>query len=163
MTPDEATKAGITDSPRSYFSVDNGKANLAPPPDGKAWFRLESVDLGNGGAFTGTGAGDHVAVVTPWEWPGLFDRLGNGDLLKAQQAVAAAPMKHCREHAQARGWVGHVVGEAIGIDTSDKPGRSRVAGILKVWTQNGMFRVVEGEDEKRMPRKVVQVGTFAKS
>jgi hypothetical protein len=32
MTPGEAAKAGI-DNYRQYFKVENGKANLAPPPE----------------------------------------------------------------------------------------------------------------------------------
>ena len=37
MTPDEGTKAGV-DNHRQYFKVENGKANLAPPPEGKDWY-----------------------------------------------------------------------------------------------------------------------------
>jgi RecA-family ATPase len=47
MTPDEGAKAGV-DNHRQFFKVDNGKANLAPPPEGKDWYRIVSVPLGNG-------------------------------------------------------------------------------------------------------------------
>jgi hypothetical protein len=47
MTPDEAAKAGV-EKHREYFKVENGKANLAPPPEGKDWYRIVSVALGNG-------------------------------------------------------------------------------------------------------------------
>ena len=47
MTPDEGTKAGV-DNHRQYFKVENGKANLAPPPEGKDWYRIVGVSLGNG-------------------------------------------------------------------------------------------------------------------
>jgi hypothetical protein len=47
MTPDEGTKAGV-DNHREYFKVENGKPNLAPPPEGKDWYRIVSVSLGNG-------------------------------------------------------------------------------------------------------------------
>ena len=63
MTRDEATRAGV-EKPRSYFRVDNGKSNLAPPPDKSDWFQLHSVALGNG-ATVFDGDGDHVAVERP--------------------------------------------------------------------------------------------------
>ena len=47
MTKEEADKAGV-DKARSFFRVDNGKANMAPPPDASEWFRLVPVALGNG-------------------------------------------------------------------------------------------------------------------
>ncbi|MGH1571377.1 AAA family ATPase [Methylobacterium sp. P31] len=42
MTKDEAERAGVA-SHRGYFRVDNGKANLAPPPDRSEWFHLAPV------------------------------------------------------------------------------------------------------------------------
>ena len=60
MTDDEAARAGV-DNRRSYFRVDNGKSNLAPPPDKSDWFRIVSQPLGNGGA----GPEDFVGVSPP--------------------------------------------------------------------------------------------------
>jgi hypothetical protein len=65
MSGVDAEKAGI-ENRRSYFKVDNGKANLAPPPEKSEWRRFSSVDLGNGG---GLADGDSVGVVVAWEWP----------------------------------------------------------------------------------------------
>jgi hypothetical protein len=44
MTKEEAERAGV-ERHRAYFRVDNGKANLAPPPEGSDWFHMVSVDL----------------------------------------------------------------------------------------------------------------------
>ena len=66
MTKEEAARAGI-ENPRSYFRVDNGKANLAPPADKSTWRRHVSVQLGNGETIPH--AGDNVGVVAAWEWP----------------------------------------------------------------------------------------------
>src|SRR5262249_10624062 len=61
MTKDEADNAAVG-APNAwrYFRVDNGKASMAPHPEQADWYRLASVDLGNG---------DQVGVVTAWAWP----------------------------------------------------------------------------------------------
>lgn len=64
MSEEEAAQVGLTKARRYYFRVDNGKANLTPPPDRSAWHKFEGVDLGNA-----PGGGDNVGVVTSWEWP----------------------------------------------------------------------------------------------
>jgi hypothetical protein len=46
MMKEEAERAGV-DNPRAYFSIANGKANLAPPPEKAVWRRLVSVPLDN--------------------------------------------------------------------------------------------------------------------
>jgi hypothetical protein len=69
MSKDEAARAGV-ENWRAYFRIQNGKANLAPPADAADWYRLESVDLGNGG---GDKPGDSVGVVTRWTWPDAFE------------------------------------------------------------------------------------------
>ena len=79
MSEDEAARAGV-ERRRSFFRVDAGKANLAPPADQADWHRLVSVDLGNG---------DNVVVVTQWTWPNAFDGVSVHDLRKVQSAVAA--------------------------------------------------------------------------
>jgi RecA-family ATPase len=67
MTKDEAGKVGIGEERRlSFFRVDNGKANHAPPAERSTWRRHISVQLGNGEGIAH--AGDSVGVVTPWEW-----------------------------------------------------------------------------------------------
>lgn len=167
MSEDEAAKAGIAESRRKYFSVEDGKANLAPPPDGKSWFKLESVELGNGESLTCGGKtirayGDQIGVVTRWEWPKPLDGISAGDILKAQRAVAESDAP-CREAIQSPDWAGHVIGPAIGIDTGTKAGRAKVSAILKIWLETGMFKVVDGQDAKRMARKYVEVGVWANS
>ncbi len=69
MTDDEAARAGV-EYRRAYFRVQNGKANLSPPADTAEWYRLLSVDLGNGDPDH---PGDSVGVVAGWNWPNIFD------------------------------------------------------------------------------------------
>ncbi len=146
MTEDEAARAGV-ENRRSYFRVTNGKANLAPAAESSDWYRIASVDLGNG---------DNVGVITRWKWPDAFDGVTVADLRKAQAAVrTGGPW---RESPQAKDWAGHAIAKAMGLDPTNKADRAKVASLLKTWIKNGMFNVVDGEDAKRMPRKFIEVG-----
>lgn len=160
MSLAQAEAAGV-DSHKSYFRVDTGKANLAPPPTGKTtWFKLQSVDLGNGGEFFGVRApGDSVGVVTAWEWPDPFENVTTADLRKAQTEVrATGPW---RENVQAKDWVGKPIARALGLDPDDKADRQKIKSLLKTWIANGMFVVVMGTNEKNRPTPFVEVGNAA--
>src|SRR4051794_10360994 len=85
MAKDEAERYGI-ENRRRYFRVDNGKSNLAPPPDKADWREIVSVPLGNGPLGAD---GDYVGVVMAWEPPSPLDWVkGVADLRTAQAAVA---------------------------------------------------------------------------
>jgi hypothetical protein len=153
MTKDEGERAGIA-NPRTFFRVDNGKANLAPPPEKSDWYQLHSVSLenGSGGEFDD---GDRVAVVTPWKWPDVTEGVTVADLRAAQCAVNnGGPW---RENPQASGWVGKPIAEALKIDISSKGGKKKVIDLLKVWTGTGMFRVVRAKDKNHEIRAFVEV------
>jgi len=153
MTKEEAERAGV-ENHRAHFRVDNGKANLAPPPDRSAWYRLASVSLGNGPeSFSFMDLSDHVAVVEPWEWPSAMDDVTVDDLRRAQRAVEGG---RWRENPQAADWVGKPIADALGIEL-DKAGKTKVQSLLKTWIANGMFGVVSGLDERRKPRSYVEV------
>ena len=156
MTKEEAERAGV-EKPRGFFRVDNGKANLAPPPHRSDWFALKSVSLGNSGPGP-LDQPDYVAVVTPWQWPDALEGVTVTDLRKVQTAVAAAPW---RKDPQAAEWVGKAVAQAMGLDASDKAAKAKISGLLKTWIASGMLTVVDGKDEKFRPRPMVEVGTWA--
>ncbi|SFM99695.1 ATP-binding protein [Methylobacterium pseudosasicola] len=161
MTKDQAEKAGIPTN-RGFFRVDNGKANLAPPPDKSDWFQLVSVSLGNGPPGI-LDYGDHVAVVEPWEWPDPFEGVGADDLRAAQSEVAGtiAAGARWRLNVQSPDWVGIPIARALKLNHDDKGHRSRISRMLKVWIETGMFAVVEGKDGKGKPRDYVEVGQHA--
>ncbi|MBA9069930.1 hypothetical protein FHR71_003691 [Methylobacterium sp. RAS18] len=155
MTKEEAERAGV-ESRRAYFRVDNGKANLAPPPEGSTWFKMESVALGNGPLNSD---GDHIGVVTNWTWPDPLESLSVADLQAAQAVVrAGGPW---RENIQAKDWVGIPIAQALKLDPTNKADRERIKRTLKVWIDNGMFAVVTGYDEKSRPRPFIEVGEQA--
>jgi hypothetical protein len=49
-----------------YFRGFNGKRSFAPPAEESDWFKLENIELRNG---------DHVGVVTSWQYPATFTDL----------------------------------------------------------------------------------------
>lgn len=157
MTKDEAERAGLA-SHRGYFRVDNGKSNLAPPPDRSEWFHLTPVSLGNGPTGL-VDDSDHVAVVEPWEWPDAFAGIEVRDLTAAQaEVMAGGPW---RQSPQSPQWVGRPIAKALRLDPDSKADRQRIGRLLKTWTANGMFVTVEGQDEARKTRTFVEVGTLA--
>jgi hypothetical protein len=150
MTKKEAEKFGI-DQPRSYFRVDDGKANLAPP-DAARWHRLTGVDLGNS---TAERPADHVAVVEEWARPDPFQAVTIHHLREVQKRVAAGA---ARRDPQSQAWVGIVVADVLGIDLGDGAGRGAVKSIVTKWIDNDVLRVVEKEDKGRVKRKYVIAG-----
>jgi hypothetical protein len=155
MTREEGEKAGV-ERHRSYFRIDNGKANLAPPPEKSEWRRFVSVDLDNATAESDS---DRVGVVVEWIWPDPMDALTTHHLRLAQKAVSeGGPW---RKDSQAKKWVGIPIAAALALDAQDKAHAAKIKGVLKVWLSTGMFRVVEGLDEKSMPREFVEVGRWA--
>lgn len=164
MSAEQAEAAGVEER-RLHFRVDNGKANLAPPPTGRStWFKMTSVPLMNGGSLGSIQLdGDSVGVVTAWEWPDPFDDLGVGDLLAAQKEVAggSAAGARWRMNVQANDWVGKPIASALRLDPDNKAHRQRIGKLLKKWIETGMFVLVEGYDENRKLRPFVEVGTWA--
>ena len=155
MTSEEGEKAGV-ERHRSYFRIDNGKANLAPPPEKSEWRKFVSVDLDNSTAESDS---DHVGVVTEWTWPDPMDSLTIHDLRQAQRAVSeGGPW---RKDSQAKKWVGIPIAAALKLDPKDKAHAAKIKGALKVWLSTGMFRELEGLDEKSMPREFIEVGKWA--
>ena len=152
MTGDEAAKAGVK-TPRRFFSVENGKANMAPPPEKADWYQLVSVALGNrdGGLLDN---GDQVAVVTPWTFPDVMDGIGGSEVERAFAAISAG---RWRKNSQSTAWVGIPVAEALGLDLADPAHKAKVVGMLKTWIGSKALRVVKALDEKRMEREYVEV------
>jgi hypothetical protein len=158
MSKEEAKDAGIEERQRrSYFRVDNGKANLTAPPSKTDWRHIVSVRLGNA---TDTDPEDEIGVVTSWAWPNPFDGLTPADLLAAQKEVSAGGP--WRLHAQAKDWVGLPIAKALNLNLEAKSNMAKVKGMLKGWIETGMFVVVEKRDEKRREKKeFVEIGEWA--
>lgn len=151
MSKDEGEKAGVANH-RTYFRVENGKANLCLPPDKADWFHLTSVSLGNG--EPNDPDGDSVGVVTPWQWPDPSADVTAADFVAVAQVVRRKPW---RENRQAADWVGLAVAEALNLSIAIKAEKAKIVALLKMWFEHGSLRVVDGLDPKGMPRKFVEV------
>lgn len=154
MTAEEGERAGV-ENHRLYFRTMSDKANLAPPVDKSDWYRLESVDLGNGG---GCAPSDHVGVVVPWKWPDALAGVTVEHLRAAQQIVSKGKW---RENVQSKDWVGRAVAQAMKLDPDDKAARQKIKNALRTWMANGMFVRVVGKDEHREERTYIEVGECA--
>lgn len=150
MSKEEGERAGV-ENHRLYFRTFNDKANLQPPADKSDWFKLASVDLGNGPL---NGPGDSVGVVTTWQWPDPLAGMTGADFDKVAEVIKAG---RYRENVQANAWVGKAVAEALEMDANNKADQAKIKGMLAVWRAAGSLVVVERQDEKRELRKFVEV------
>jgi hypothetical protein len=157
MSREEGEKIGI-EKHRSYFRIDSGKVNLVPPPEQSEWRRLVSVPLDNATADCAT---DRVGVVILWKWPSPLEALTLHELRAAQLAVSRdGPW---RKDSQAKkNWVGQPIGEALGLDPTDKAHAYRIKTAFAIWLKNGAFDEFEDKDEKRMTRTFIKVGEWVK-
>ena len=154
MTKDEAGKAGLAEHKRrSFFRVDNGKANLAPPAERSTWRRHISVQLGNGEGIAH--AGDSVGVVDTWEWPDPTEDVTPEDVRAAQEAVAAGEW---RENSQAKDWVGKAIAEALEFDLAEPSVRAKVKALQRSWVKDGVLKVGRAKDAKREMKAFVEAG-----
>jgi hypothetical protein len=152
MTEDEASRAGV-ENHRTFFRVENGKANLAPPSDKATWRKLIGVDLFNGtAAYPG---GDNVGVVVPWEWPDAFDGV---DLTTLKAVKARLATGQWRANEQADAWAGRAVAEVLSIDAGppekakrskeQNAARAKVRTMLKTWIRTGELVEVRKMDTR---------------
>jgi hypothetical protein len=167
MTKEEAEKAKIEAGRKGfYFRSDIGKANLAPPSDKATWFRLESVDIGNGttiefltdsGIDEITVAGDVVGVATGWKWPEALDGVHVADLMAVRAEIAKGRWK---KSPRAADWVGVPIAAALKLDSGDKGDRHKISKLIETWIKSGMLKVTIDDDETRHPREWVGIGEW---
>jgi AAA domain len=153
MSKEEGENAGV-DAPRVHFRTFIDKSNLAPPAEASTWFKLQSVDLGNGE----TGFGDSVGVVVSWTWPDLMADVTVSDLQAVQAIISKG---RYRASPQAEEWVGNAVAEALKLDLTKAADKRKATNLLRVWLASGALKKVEEKDDKGMSRPFVVVGVWA--
>jgi hypothetical protein len=146
MTAAEAEKLGLEQHWR-YFSVDDGKANLAPLGERK-WFKLASVDLGN--CTEMYPEGDNVGVVTQWKPPNHTADVTGRDFELAAAKIRTGDFK---ESPQAKNWVGVPVAKVLGVDLAEKTGKAKVKCVVDMWIRSGALIIEEQRDPKRRETK----------
>jgi hypothetical protein len=153
MTKCEAAKAGVTESHRRYFRVYADKANLTPPADKSDWFRLASIDLGNGRDRPG----DLVGVVEPWTWPDAFDSITAADASRVRAAIAACDPP-ARADVQASHWAGRIVAATLGLDLGDARHKAKIKAIIKTWIDKDVLAKSVWKDSDSKERNVIVAG-----
>jgi len=148
MTKEEGEKAGV-DNHRSFFRVYSDKANLAPPAEKSAWYKLVNVELANT---------DHVGVVTSWTWPDPMEGMKANDLLAVQRAVDG---KKYRQNVQAADWVGKAIAEVLDLDPTNATDRARIKHCITTWLASGALVASDFKDEKGKIRPIIEVGEWA--
>ena len=134
VSPDDVMRLGVSElEATGVFRVDDAKANLAPPAAEATYRRMVGYQLPNG---------EYVGVATVFTMPDLFDGITAKDARKVQQRVGEAAQGDdpYRQNVQARQWVGHCVGEILGIDVNEKQGKAKVKAIIKTWVEKDVLR-----------------------
>jgi hypothetical protein len=156
MNPDEASGWGIGDEERRrFFRVYDDKNNRAPPADKSDWFKLVSVDLGNGS----NGPGDNIGVVVPWAPPEALEGITREHLLKVQHLIEEKG--DVRENSQATRWVGKLIGEVLGLNPRDPKERKTINSAIRSWLSGGALIEVVRPDNNGDERKFIEVGEWA--
>jgi hypothetical protein len=154
MSESDGKKAGVANH-REYFSISaDGKGNMTAPAEGRDWYRIVAVNLGNGTELYPKG--DDVGVVTKWEWPDPLAGVTGGDFENAAREIRAGKW---RESSQAKDWVGIPIAKALCLNVDDKADKAKVGALIKIWIGKGSLVVVERKDEHRELRKFVEVAS----
>ena len=143
MSPDDAAKMGIDETEaRSIFRVDDGKANLAPPAAAAVYRKMEGVKIDNG---------EWIGVCIPYTLPDAFDGISAKDAKAAQRIVADAHTdgEPLRESSQSPKWVGLPIADMLGIDITEKKGRTKVSSIIKTWMKSNVLATEKMFDQKK--------------
>jgi AAA domain/Primase C terminal 2 (PriCT-2) len=139
MTADEADDLKLKDHWR-HFRISSSKENYAPPPDRVAWYRINSIAIGNG---------DNVGAVDTWRQPSPFENIDLDQIKTVFDRIRHPPEpdEFWCSSAKAAHWFGNVIKEVGGTDEA-------VAGrIIKEWVENGVL--IEDKYQSRKARKMV--------
>jgi hypothetical protein len=144
MTKEEAQKYGVeVERRRFYLYMRSAKVNMKPPVDSRDWMHLASVDLGNG---DGVWPADSVGVAEAWSPPSALESVTRDDLaavcsqianLSDEERLAMASVS-----ARGVGWLGHMVGKQIDVDSRTDEGKEQIKRILEAWRASGALAIV---------------------
>jgi len=154
MTAEEAKPFDLVEHRRAYFRISNGKANMRPAPasTNQVWFKFVSVGLSN---EMDEDEEDSIGVITTWKKPDALVGLGTADLITVQNAIDG---KEYGANIQAKDWAGYAIGKALGIDTSEPIGKTRVKDLVSHWLKTEVLREGGGLTAQRKPRPIIVKG-----
>lgn len=146
MSADQAKDAGLEEGERySHFSINHGKANLAPLSHKLEWRRLEGVPLGNGRGLTKPQ--DFAPVVMQWKWPSAEEMVSAVSDEQRGRIVSLLAGQSYKAARQGKPWAGEAIMAAFDMDADDKASQRRAGAILKAMLAEGVLKVEERRDE----------------
>jgi hypothetical protein len=160
MTPEEAGKLGVEEAERWQFvRVDDQKVNMSPRADKAKWFRMATVELGNGTEMYRHG--DRVAALEAWDPPSVWKDVTDeqvGEVLDAVEAGLPGGGKYAPSRRGARNgrWVGNVVIEKLGVDAA------QAQRMVAQWLRSGLLFESRERDADSRKDVVVVVVNHAK-
>lgn len=155
VSADEAAKLGIPEiEARGLFSVTDGKANLAPPPDAQVYRRMIGVKLDND-EWVGVAAGYKL----PDQWAGMTDRVVNQILDKIDAGPENGEKWSLRTQDKDR-WVGRVIMQQKFGDPLNAKTDLQAKSIIKKWVEEGLLEEVtyRSESQRKDRKGVVSTG-----
>lgn len=152
MTKEEASKCGIEDEKRGFYSwLQNGKANMLPPTHRRQWMCMHSVCLDNTQEPFGP---DEIGVVASWEPPEANTDLTPPEYRSIRMAISKAQPMELRFDKKSKGWVGTLIANTLGLNPDDKTVQTQVAGILGRLIASGKI-LKRSERDHRAGRPVI--------
>jgi hypothetical protein len=152
MTPDEASKLGISeDDRRKHIRISNGKANMAPL-GGADWIKILVENLPNG---------DEVAFSSRWKPPNPFEGVSVADMETGARLAATGEY---RADIRSPQWFGFALADLLhipvahGADNESKD-LAKLNAIIKTWIKNKVIKVEQREDAKSKERKFIVPGS----
>jgi hypothetical protein len=130
-----------------YSRIAGSKENYAPPPEHATWYKLESVELGNGADIYCEG--DNMQVATIWTPPDTFEGMSRSLIAEIFAALRIPPGPGLRYSPDPRSdeWIGTLIGRITGKPPDEtKP-------IARTWMQNGVFLKEEYNHPKLRKRR----------
>lgn len=160
MSAEQADSAGLPEEERySYFSIQQGKANMTATSARLQWRKLEDVPLGNfateaneDGRKTKIKYQDRAGVVTHWDWPSTEEVLSSIPADAKDVFLKRVANFDHRFNDQAQDWAGYALAAAMGEEVDypcDKGAKRKYKKILNGWLADGTIIVEEVRDSKK--------------
>jgi hypothetical protein len=145
MSEEEAQRVGVkAEDRKSYIRHDSVKQNMARPPAAADWYRLVSVNLGNGNLTYPEG--DEVQTVEMWTppspWDGLSWEMIEQILTRLDRGTIMGE-RYGFDHRAGDRWAGHAV-----MAFHKTAGEGQATAILKRWGEAGLLTVVKWMNPK---------------
>lgn len=151
MSEEQAALWGI-ENRLQYFTVTNGKSNLAPRSDHVPWRHIKSIPLGN----EVDGQEDHIGVVERWEVPDAKSSMPHDVAIKVRALVAAGEY---RADSRSPDWLGNELFSLTGLDPTDKSDQPKIIKLIKAWIDSDVIAKDMRRDKNRIMKPFLVPGS----